>query len=1196
MLHGFDKGPNDHLQPRAMSAKTCKAIFLYLVCVLGWVYNPTFAQSLSGNYTIGNANGTEDYPTISAAIADLKAGTIIGDVEFNIGNGTYNETMDLSSINNGTFKITFSGASKEFTIIHPLGNIATDKSGISIVNTSHVTLKNFTLVMDDISSSRVFYDLNQTRGIHLSGASDITLQNLKLSNAKHVFSQSQREYIASAISLMDVEDVSIASCNLSGSGFLIYLDDFKKVSITDSDFKEAQTHIYHSRTVQNDAERLSIIGNTFTGPFPTGRSAAAISLFGRGGFASSYSSNLVIKNNVINTKVAGSGAGIMGIYAQGQVDAEVSNNKIYDGSFGIRFDGSFSSVLASNQVYGPSNYGLYLQLGGQLNVVNNIFTSSRQTAFISAPADIRLVHNTFYASGTQPALRIFREGGDSLVVVNNLFHVENTVGSEVTITDVTASDIRIDHNLYSGNAHTYTFTAYRLGATIGVGNSGLQYYASSLNDWKANQASYDQNSKSFNPSFVGNNDYHIASGTDYRFGTFLEDLTSDIDGDPRSSAGVDVGADQYCQTYNENVNINACGSYTFDDKKLTSSGNYQATLKSIAGCDSLITLQLTINQPTAGNKEVKTCSSYQWEGQIYQASGSYQKVLTNSVGCDSTATLNLTILPTTQGSKEVKVCKSYDWEGTTYSATGVYQKVLTNSVGCDSTATLNLTILQPTSGVLQTSACKSYDWQGTTYTSSGTYQKILKNSVGCDSTATLNLTIQSTTQGNKAISVCKSYKWEGTTYTTSGTYQKILSNSVGCDSTATLNLTILQPTEGAKTVDSCGKYVWEGTEYTASGSYQKILKNAVGCDSIATLNLNILKSTSSYEVVTACENFTWNNQVFTKSGVHQVTLTNAAGCDSLATIDLTIHVATSSFNELSVCENYEWGGIKYTESGIYHQALKNSAGCDSTATLNLTVMKATPGREEAIACGSYDWEGTIYDKTGVYEMLLKNSNGCDSVATLDLTIGMDEVHEVTLDACGTYTFGSQLIEQSGLYQETFNNALGCDSTVLLTIGMLPEPEHGIVQEGLTLRAVDGSEGLTYQWIDCDTDEKIVWGIRRSYTPVNSGNYAVQVSNGICTIETQCFGFNREETILDVGEDAIDVSIFPNPTVDEITISVSDTRSLEVSILALDGKVLMREQTQVGTEIKYSLPKPGLYLVRIKSDAMEEGRIFKVLKE
>jgi hypothetical protein len=170
--------------------------------------------------------------------------------------------------------------------------------------------------------------------------------------------------------------------------------------------------------------------------------------------------------------------------------------------------------------------------------------------------------------------------------------------------------------------------------------------------------------------------------------------------------------------------------------------------------------------------------------------------LTNANGCDSTVTLNLTINNQTSGSETITACDSYFWsaDGGTYSSSGVYTTTLTNVNGCDSIVTLNLTINNQTSGSETITACDSYFWSadGGTYSSSGVYTTTLTNANGCDSTVTLNLTINNQTSGSETITACDSYFWsaDGGTYSSTGVYTTTLTNANGCDSTVTLNLTI----------------------------------------------------------------------------------------------------------------------------------------------------------------------------------------------------------------------------------------------------------------------------------------------------------------------------------------------------------------------------------------------------------------------
>ena len=75
-------------------------------------------------------------------------------------------------------------------------------------------------------------------------------------------------------------------------------------------------------------------------------------------------------------------------------------------------------------------------------------------------------------------------------------------------------------------------------------------------------------------------------------------------------------------------------------------------------------------------------------------------MLTNSAGCDSLVTLDLTIFNATNDTDIQTYCESYTWiDGITYTESNDSATfVLTNSAGCDSIVTLDLTILNATSG------------------------------------------------------------------------------------------------------------------------------------------------------------------------------------------------------------------------------------------------------------------------------------------------------------------------------------------------------------------------------------------------------------------------------------------------------------------------------------------------------------------
>ena len=86
------------------------------------------------------------------------------------------------------------------------------------------------------------------------------------------------------------------------------------------------------------------------------------------------------------------------------------------------------------------------------------------------------------------------------------------------------------------------------------------------------------------------------------------------------------------------------------------------------------------------------CDSLVWNSQVYTASGEYHQTFTNQGGCDSIVTLDLTVNNSNTGAFTEIACVSYQWNDSTYTSSGAYEQTFTNVANCDSVVTLNLTI------------------------------------------------------------------------------------------------------------------------------------------------------------------------------------------------------------------------------------------------------------------------------------------------------------------------------------------------------------------------------------------------------------------------------------------------------------------------------------------------------------------------
>ena len=301
----------------------------------------------------------------------------------------------------------------------------------------------------------------------------------------------------------------------------------------------------------------------------------------------------------------------------------------------------------------------------------------------------------------------------------------------------------------------------------------------------------------------------------------------------------------------ENVAATACNEYVWNGTTYTETGIYIDTIPSQAGCDSIITLTLTINRSVTTEETEVVCDSYTWtDGKTYTESGTYYQYLQTIHGCDSTVVLNLTVNRSIEVSYEVTACDSYTWSnGVTYTQSGVYYDSLKTIHGCDSVEILTLTINYSDTAYFSATACDSYTWHDETYTTSGTYEYLTQTVNGCDSLEVLTLTINRSVTSEETYVSCDSYTWNGETYTESGDYVYTTVAANGCDSIVTLHLTILpDATTESETLALCPSelpYEWYGQSLTEAGFYSAA-EPYVGmeCDSVIhELTLNVYVQT-----------------------------------------------------------------------------------------------------------------------------------------------------------------------------------------------------------------------------------------------------------------------------------------------------------------------------------------------------------------
>ena len=233
----------------------------------------------------------------------------------------------------------------------------------------------------------------------------------------------------------------------------------------------------------------------------------------------------------------------------------------------------------------------------------------------------------------------------------------------------------------------------------------------------------------------------------------------------------------------------------------TQTGTYTYEYTNNEGCTSVDTLHLTVNYGTSGIDEQVACESYTWiDGVTYTASTMTPTfTLTNAAGCDSVVTLHLTIHHGSHSVIDTAVCGSFVWNGETYTQSGTYTYEYSGTTGCVNTETLHLTVNQPTAGIDEQEACDSLTWiDGITYyESTNTPTFTLTNAAGCDSVVTLNLSLNHSVTVDYYLTISDDdlpYTFGDTTFlpgtVQSGDYTVVLETADGCDSVVTLHLTV----------------------------------------------------------------------------------------------------------------------------------------------------------------------------------------------------------------------------------------------------------------------------------------------------------------------------------------------------------------------------------------------------------------------
>jgi gliding motility-associated-like protein len=542
----------------------------------------------------------------------------------------------------------------------------------------------------------------------------------------------------------------------------------------------------------------------------------------------------------------------------------------------------------------------------------------------------------------------------------------------------------------------------------------------------------------------------------------------------------------------------------------TVAGAYFDTVLAVgAGCDTFYTTNLSVRPTSTGSISQSICAgtSYFFNGLNLTLAGTYLDTFVNYVGCDSVITLDLTVRSVSTFTINQQICSgtSYFFNGDTLTAAGIYLDTFLNYTGCDSVLTLSLTIIPTTSGTLHSHICSndSIFFNGVYLHSAGTYNDTLVNAAGCDSFLTLTLSILPISYGTLNITICngQSYIFNGIGRTISGMYADTLTNITGCDSFLTLTLLVNPTSTSTQNIVLCSPatYSINGHSYSSTGVYSDTLRNFLSCDSVVTTRLTIHPTSTFTRNIAICYDQFFFAQGANRNitGLYHDTLTNYLSCDSFLTTNLTVIPLVIDTQHIAICRgsSYFCQGAARTIAGNYFDTLFAYTSCDSLLVTSLIVNNETYHSRLVNICAgqSYNCGGGLQTTAGIYYDTLVNTSFCDSILTTNLVVNrIDSVYD-TITICAGTSYGGHIFAADSALTFRLNNIFTCDSFFILWVHVHPLPlanagaDDTICMGNAVILSASG--GITYAWsVPGSVGNNI------SVTPMANTTYTVTVTD------------------------------------------------------------------------------------------------------
>lgn len=600
--------------------------------------------------------------------------------------------------------------------------------------------------------------------------------------------------------------------------------------------------------------------------------------------------------------------------------------------------------------------------------------------------------------------------------------------------------------------------------------------------------------------------------------------------------------------------------YLYRDTLLAGFGTYQLNYLSVNQCDSVEILVLSGNPVYADTVNIAICENelpYLYNDTLLASAGQYTLDYQSIHLCDSIITLNLTVNPLYHHYDSLALCESlfpFSYGDSNISMVGDFDIRFTSVNGCDSLISLNVISYSEYLHTDSVTICEGdlpYHYGDSILEQAGDYNIVFSSVNHCDSIVALHLAVN---------------PWNIPVIT--GETDICTGDSTFLAATAGIDVSYLWntgDTTATTRVDSSGLYFVVTTNSfgcTASASREVIVSDIP--QSTISGNTEICSSDSAHFAISGAAYYLWSTGDTTETiavnsaGIYHVTAYNSNNCYSSDTVTLivksipeleitpsqsicpgkTAHLVVS--DTLDVLTTFIWSNSQ-VDSSIevspsvetnYIVTATNSNQCTATASSTVSIYAAPvisisglssicqSETDTLIASGgvSYLWStGATTNSIPVtiqnsYSVTAHDINGCSATASKSVivnplptpvisgitTICQGNSTTLTVNGGASYlwsngqTNASISLNTQGNYTVTATSNHGCTATASQNVTVNPLPVASITGDTVIClgetAVLTASGGINYSWSSGDM------GAIATLSPSQSTAYTVVVTN------------------------------------------------------------------------------------------------------